>query len=147
MTANIVSVDPRTDPRWLSLACRDAASLFTSPPWLSAVCATYDFVPQARIELSPDGTAAAGAAWVEVNDLRGERRLALPFSDRADPIVSNLLTWQGLTRDIGSDSVCRSRCERWMAPFWLLMIASSSWVKLRGTRPRSVRQPTICGSG
>jgi CelD/BcsL family acetyltransferase involved in cellulose biosynthesis len=105
LNPNIVSVDPRTDPRWRALACRDAASLFTSPPWLAAVSATYDFVPQARVELLPDGAAGAGVAWVDVNDLRGPRRLTLPFSDRGDPVVSNLASWQALTHDVGIDTV------------------------------------------
>ena len=43
---------------------RPAASLFTSPPWIAAVCGTYGFTPQARIAVDrvrgPDRRAGLG---------------------------------------------------------------------------------------
>jgi CelD/BcsL family acetyltransferase involved in cellulose biosynthesis len=100
MSVTVVSVDPRVDPRWRTLVDTSAGSLFTSPPWLTAVCATYDFAPEARVLLTVDGEPTAGVAWVEVNDLRGCRRLTLPFSDRGDPLVSDLASWHCLTHDL-----------------------------------------------
>jgi hypothetical protein len=40
-----------------------------------------------------------GVAWTDVRDMRGERRVALPFGDRADPIVSGPDAWAALSAD------------------------------------------------
>ncbi len=98
MTA-VHRVDPRSDPLWLELVGGPAGSLFTSPPWITAVCDTYDFTPSGRVLVDESHRPHAGAAWVEVDDLRGRRRLALPFSDRADPIVPDLASWQAVSAD------------------------------------------------
>ena len=88
-TVNTIhQVDPRTDPRWRQLANGPAGSLFTSPPWIQAVCDSYDFTPEARIAVSDSGTPIGGFAWVTIDDIRGTRISALPFCDRADPIFS-----------------------------------------------------------
>jgi CelD/BcsL family acetyltransferase involved in cellulose biosynthesis len=81
----VVTVDPVTDPRWAGLAA--GAGLFTSPPWIDAVCGTYGFTPRASVALDAAGAPVGGLAWVAVEDPRGRRLLALPFSDRADPPV------------------------------------------------------------
>lgn len=95
MTASqVVSVDPRHDGRWERLSRGARGSLFTSPPWLRAVCDTYRFEPRARLVLADDGTSTGGFAWVEVSDVRGRRLLGLPFSDRGDPVVDDLATWR-----------------------------------------------------
>ena len=86
-------VDPRTDPLWAELARSPEGSLFTCPPWISAVSAAYGFEPTARVALDPAGRPVGGLAWVDVRDLRGARRLALPFSDRADPIGTGAGPW------------------------------------------------------
>jgi CelD/BcsL family acetyltransferase involved in cellulose biosynthesis len=99
----VVTVDPRVDRRWRELVSGDAGSLFTSPGWIAAVCDTYGFTPQAKIALGADGEPVAGAAWVRVDDLRGPRSLALPFCDRADPIVDDLSTWDALTGSLFDD--------------------------------------------
>ena len=93
------TVDPRTDPLWRTLACRPDGSLFTSPPWISAVSDTYGFEPTARVALDPAGEPAAGLAWTDVRDLRGQRRLALPFGDRADPVVADAQEWAAVAAD------------------------------------------------
>jgi CelD/BcsL family acetyltransferase involved in cellulose biosynthesis len=94
---DVVTVDPAVDPRWRDLATGQAASLFTSPPWIAAVCGTYGFAPEARIALDPSGTAVGGLAWVRVEDPRGTRLLSLPFSDRADPLVPDLPVWKAVS--------------------------------------------------
>lgn len=88
-----VLCDPRTDPRWLALSRGPSGHLFLAPPWLRAVCATYDFTPSAR--LVPDGAdgATAGLAVVPVADMCGERLLSLPFCDRGDPVVGDAQDW------------------------------------------------------
>jgi CelD/BcsL family acetyltransferase involved in cellulose biosynthesis len=92
-------IDPRTDPLWLQLAATPGGSLFTSPPWISAVSDTYGFEPTARVLVDASGSAAAGVAWIDVRDLRGERRNALPFCDRADPIVPDGTSWAAVADD------------------------------------------------
>ncbi|WP_433782276.1 GNAT family N-acetyltransferase [Actinomycetospora sp. CA-101289] len=81
----ILAVDPCTDRRWERFATGATGSLFTSPPWLRAVCRTYGFAARARLAVSAEGALCGGLAWVPVDDLRGRRRVSLPFSDRADP--------------------------------------------------------------
>lgn len=94
-----LAVDPRDDPRWLELARGPGGSLFTSPPWIAAVCDTYGFEPTARITVDSAGRPTGGLAWIDVDDLRGRRRLTLPFSDRADPIVRDATAWPELAAE------------------------------------------------
>lgn len=82
----VLEVDPRDDPGWAAWAA--GGSLFGSPPWLRAVCRTYGFTPRARMAQGADGTLG-GLAWVPVDDVRGARRVSLPFSDRADPVPAD----------------------------------------------------------
>ncbi len=70
--------------------------MFTSPPWIDAVCATYGFTPAAHIRLDWDGTPRAGLAWVPISDIRGDRLSSLPFSDRAEPLTDDPGDWKGL---------------------------------------------------
>jgi CelD/BcsL family acetyltransferase involved in cellulose biosynthesis len=96
-TVNAISpADPRTDSKWRQLASGPAGGLFTSPPWIQAVCDSYGFTPEARISEAPDGTPVGGFAWVSVSDIRGERISALPFCDRADPMLTGPDAWPGL---------------------------------------------------
>jgi CelD/BcsL family acetyltransferase involved in cellulose biosynthesis len=92
----VVAADPVTDPRWRRLAAGPGASLFTSPPWISAVCRSYGFTPEARIALDAAGEPVGGFAWVAVEDVRGRRVSSLPFSDRADPLVADPPVWTAL---------------------------------------------------
>ena len=56
----IVAADPVTDPLWRTLATSPGVGLFTSPPWLAAVCGTYGFAAEARIALDPAGAPTGG---------------------------------------------------------------------------------------
>jgi hypothetical protein len=104
-------VDPRTDPLWAALAAGPGGSLFTSPPWIEAVCGTYGFRPTARVAVGDSGRPVGGVAWVDVADLRGRRRVALPFCDRADPIVPDAPTWQLVSGDpLAGDLPVTLRC-------------------------------------
>jgi CelD/BcsL family acetyltransferase involved in cellulose biosynthesis len=97
MTAlSVVAADPVTDPRWRRLAAGPDASLFTSPPWISAVCRSYGFTPESRMALDAAGEPVGGFAWVAVQDVRGRRLSSLPFSDRADPLVAEPPVWTAL---------------------------------------------------
>lgn len=97
--AQVITVDPREDPRWRQLAASPRGSLFTSPPWLDAVSATYGFRPEGRVTIDPAGRAVSGFAWVPIEDLRGWRLSSLPFSDRAEPLVADESEWKELSSD------------------------------------------------
>ena len=103
-----VAVDPISDPRWHALATSRAfgpgVGLFTSPPWLAAVCGTYGFTASARVAVDAADRPTGGFAWVDVEDPRGRRRLSLPFSDRADPPVPDTATWDLLNDAAGGDT-------------------------------------------
>ena len=96
---DVRTVDPRRDPLWRTLVSGAGGSLFTSPPWLSAVGDTYDFEPTARVAVDAAGRPVAGLAWTDVRDLRGARRVALPFGDRADPVVADAQQWAAVAAD------------------------------------------------
>ena len=104
-------VDPCTDYRWNALAAGPGGALFTSPPWITAVSESYGLTPHAHVALDNSGTAIAGAVWTDVRDMRGERRIALPFCDRADPIVPDLATWEKVSTDaFAADMPFTLRC-------------------------------------
>lgn len=105
-----VAVDPRTDPRWHALTAGPLGSLFTSPPWIGAVCDTYGLVPQARM-VDAGGDRAAGFVWVPVRDARGSRLISVPFSDRADALVRDDAAWMAVAQDaVGHDTPLTVRC-------------------------------------
>lgn len=99
-TSEIVTVDPRDDPHWQSLTTGAYGSVFTSPPWIRAMCSTYGFTPEARVAMDPQGEPTGGFAWVPMEDLRGPRLISLPFCDWTDPMVSDQMTWEALADDL-----------------------------------------------
>ena len=99
ISARVVAVDPRSDPRWGELAATPGASLFTSPPWIAAICGTYDLVPEGRVLRRSGRSLVDGLAWVRVRDARGDRLSSLPFSDRAEPFGGDAADWDALVRD------------------------------------------------
>lgn len=96
---NVIVADPRTDVRWHTLAASSEGSLFTSPPWIRSVCDTYGFTPQARIVTDAAGCPTDGFAFVPISDMRGDRLVSLPFSDRAEPLVADRAVWPSLVTD------------------------------------------------
>ena len=92
----VVDVDPRTDPAWEQLVRTGPGSLFTSPPWLRAVCGAYGFTPHAVVVRDGGGAPVGGLAWVPLDDPRGARTSSLPFSDRGDPLCADDATWAHL---------------------------------------------------
>jgi CelD/BcsL family acetyltransferase involved in cellulose biosynthesis len=97
-------IDPRSDPRWRQLALGPQGSVFTSPPWIDAVCGTYGFTPAASIRLGWDGAPRAGLAWVPISDIRGDRLSSLPFSDRAEPLADDQVDWKALVDGVITDT-------------------------------------------
>ena len=102
MGLTVVSADPRTDSRWQKMA-ETTGSVFTSPPWIRAVCESYGFTPQARMTLDGNGVASNGFTWVPLEDINGRRLKSLPFSDRAEPIISDDAAWPCLVEDAFND--------------------------------------------
>jgi CelD/BcsL family acetyltransferase involved in cellulose biosynthesis len=113
LTPAVIPVDPRRDARWRALSSGPHGSLFTSPPWISAVCATYGFTPNARLALDDRGEQMGGFAWVPVTDVRGHRLRSFPFSDWTDPIAPDETTWYALVDGLlGPDTHLSLRCHR-----------------------------------
>jgi CelD/BcsL family acetyltransferase involved in cellulose biosynthesis len=107
----VVAVDPRCDPRWRVLAATTEGSLFTSPPWIRSICDCYGFTPQARIATDGVGRPTGGFAWVPISDIRGDRLVSLPFSDRAEPLVSDQEMWSSVVDDaLRTDVPLQIRC-------------------------------------
>lgn len=102
MSLAIASVDPLVDRRWLALLDTPGAGLFHSPPWLGTLANTYDFALRARVALDATGTPVAGIACCEVDDLRGRRMVALPFTDACDPLGSSPSARAALLADLVS---------------------------------------------
>lgn len=107
----VIDADPRTDTRWAGLAAGVHGSVFTSPPWIRAICGTYGFTPHARIAIDTAGHPTGGFVWVPIGDFRGDRLISLPFSDRADPLVTDLVTWRSVVEDaLCTDAPLIIRC-------------------------------------
>jgi CelD/BcsL family acetyltransferase involved in cellulose biosynthesis len=134
-SAMVIATDPRTDPRWHTLASSPRGSLFTSPLWIRAVCDTYRFTPEARIVTDAGGCPTDGVAWVPISDIRGDRLVSLPFSDRAEPLVADLETWSSLIDDaLRADAPLKIRCLDTVLPtadVRLIPVAEAAW---HGTR-------------
>jgi CelD/BcsL family acetyltransferase involved in cellulose biosynthesis len=112
-----VVVDPRQDPRWRQLALGPLGSVFTSPPWIDAVCTTYGFTPVAHVRLGWDGAPRAGLAWVAISDIRGDRLSSLPFSDRAEPLTDDQGDWKALVDGVITEAAPLTvRCFDTAAP-------------------------------
>jgi CelD/BcsL family acetyltransferase involved in cellulose biosynthesis len=81
-----VVVDPCRDPRWQTLQDNAVGSLFSSPPWLRAIEATYGF-PLTATALSvgdDDDALVAGIVACELDDALGRRIVGAPFCDFCD---------------------------------------------------------------
>ena len=51
------------------------------------------------------------ASWVPISDIRGDRLVSLPFSDRAEPLVADRATWSSLVDDaLRTDARLQIRC-------------------------------------
>ena len=85
--------------------------LFTSPPWIAAVCGTYGFTAESRIAVDTAGAPVGGLSGSRSTTPAAGRLLSLPFSDRADPPVPDTAIWDLLfdTVDRGP-ATRRSRC-------------------------------------
>lgn len=101
------TVDPTTDARWAALMAGPRGSLFGSPPWLRAIADSYPMQFSAGVLVDEADRPCAGLAHVELDDLRGRRRVSIPFVDRLDPVVDDFAQWQLLAEPLfaGDDEV------------------------------------------
>lgn len=93
----IICVEPQHHSAWAQLiAAHPSSSIFHTPGWLTALAETYGFEFQAHILLDRHNTPQAGIVYCEIDDVRGQRIVCIPFSDFCDPLVSTLEEWQAL---------------------------------------------------
>lgn len=98
----VVTVDPTTAPEWRRLVAERRSDVFHSPEWLGAVSATYGFEPLAAVVM--DGRApVAGLPFVVLDDGRGKRAKAFPFSDYCDPLAANVGDWRLIAESVVRD--------------------------------------------
>jgi len=90
----IVSISPQTDPLWQNLIERHQSDVFHSPEWMRVLAETYDFDLQAYVLLDEAREPVAGLPFCRINDIKGQRLVALPFSDYCDPLVSKPTHWR-----------------------------------------------------
>jgi len=93
----IIDVDPQTNPLWEELIQTHPSDAFHSPEWLRVLAETYDLEVQAYVLLDETGQPVAGLPFCRIADLKGERRVTLPFSDYCDPLVDELDHWHCLS--------------------------------------------------
>lgn len=86
----INNLDPLLDPRWDKLvASHPSASVFHTSGWLSALAKTYGFRPVALTTAGAGQPLSDGVVFCEVrSSFTGARLISLPFSDHAQPLMS-----------------------------------------------------------
>lgn len=92
----IVSVDPRTDSIWQRLVEQERSDVFHSPAWMRVLSDTYGWAPCADVLVNEEGQPVAGLPYCRIDDMMGDRIVALPFSDYCDPLVSDVHQWKHL---------------------------------------------------
>ena len=90
----IICIDPRTNPLWQKLTEQYSSDAFHSPEWMKVLTATYGFTVQAHVILDDAGEPVAGLPFCRIEDIRGKRLVALPFSDYCDPLVGEAAHWR-----------------------------------------------------
>lgn len=93
-------VDPRTDPLWQALIEKYQSDVFHSPAWMQVLFDTYGLEPCACLLLDDQESPVAGVPFCEIHDIRGARRVSLPFSDYCDPLVQEPEHWSILTEQL-----------------------------------------------
>jgi CelD/BcsL family acetyltransferase involved in cellulose biosynthesis len=104
-------VEPDEDPRWQTLLAQTCSDVFHSPAWIKVLQSTYGFKIRALVGLDREDRPLAGLPIVRLSDLRGERLVALPFSDYCDPLGESPEAWTGLAAELlKPDLPVRLRC-------------------------------------
>jgi len=87
----LYTLDPLLDARWDALvASHPDATAFHTRAWLSALAKTYRYRPVVLTSTEPGKALADGVAFCEVRSwLTGRRLISLPFSDHAQPLLTD----------------------------------------------------------
>lgn len=87
----IYTIDPLRDDRWTELTDRNpSASVFHTRGWLSALKASYGYVPVAFTTCSPtENLTNAVPSCIVRSWLTGTRLVSMPFSDHCEPLVDS----------------------------------------------------------
>mgnify|MGYP002624530104 CR=1 FL=1 len=93
---SIITISPRTDPRWQCLVDQTKSDVFHSVEWMNVLAETYGFQIQALVGLDDQNAARAGIAYCTIEDMMDPRIVSLPFSDFCDPMVGNRDEWNCL---------------------------------------------------
>jgi CelD/BcsL family acetyltransferase involved in cellulose biosynthesis len=97
----ILCIDPLNDPHWLPFVqAHPFGSVFHTPEWIDVMRKTYGLSVQAYILPDDDGSYRAALPYCEIEDIRGRRATAMPFSDFCDPLVTTPEEWQSLTEQV-----------------------------------------------
>jgi CelD/BcsL family acetyltransferase involved in cellulose biosynthesis len=105
MTMEFLCIDPQSDPLWQRLIERYESSAFHSPNWIRVLTATYGFPVQAYVITDTAGEPVAGLPFCRIEDIRGKRLVALPFSDYCDPLVGEADHWRLLLDKLLAEQV------------------------------------------
>ncbi len=90
-----LNVWPASDAAWERVVAERRSDVFHSPQWMRVLSRTYGLDIQA-IVVEENGDPVAGIPFCAIDDLRGKRVVALPFSDFCDPLVRDHADWDGL---------------------------------------------------
>lgn len=94
MTSHL-TVDPSSDATWQRVVAERRSDVFHTPQWIRVLNRTYGFDIQAVV-VEEDGDPVAGIPFCVIDDFRGRRVVALPFSDFCDPLVRDRADWDEL---------------------------------------------------
>jgi CelD/BcsL family acetyltransferase involved in cellulose biosynthesis len=101
----IISVAPQTDPLWQRLVAASHTTVFQSQPWMQVLSDTYGFEILAYLLLDDSGVPVAGIPFAMIHDIRGQRRVSLPFSDYCDPLVQDPRHWSALANHLLAEPI------------------------------------------
>lgn len=114
--SSTLDINPVSDTRWEALVSSRGGTLFTSSRWLQAVSSTYDLDAHASV-LEERGELTGGLAYAVIDDVRGRRLVAFPFSDFCEPIASDLESWRRMVDPLLGLGPLTLRCrEGWLPP-------------------------------
>jgi len=134
LPATVRTVDPSRDPAWESLAARLGGDVFHAPAWMRALAHGYGLEPRALVLQDAAGALLGGLVTATVRDALGEREVALPFSDCADPLLADDADWAPLAdRWLQGDRPARLRCRRARAPLADPRLETTGWAQWHAT--------------
>jgi CelD/BcsL family acetyltransferase involved in cellulose biosynthesis len=86
----LYTLDPLLDSRWDKLvAIHPQSSVFHTSGWLRALARTYGYRPIVLTSSPPGQSLTDGIAFCEIKSwITGSRLVSLPFSDHAQPLLS-----------------------------------------------------------